>query len=80
MCIRDRVETIQFAPRERARERNDRKTVSRINKLGSQVLKVAAIHLDTEKMDAFLEQIRELREIEDSGGDPRGRRTAPYVN
>ena len=74
------VETIQFAPRERARERNDRKTVSRINKLGSQVLKVAAIHLDTEKMDAFLEQIRELREIDDSGGDPRGRRTAPSVN
>lgn len=76
----DQVETIQFAPRERARERNDRTTVSRINKLGSQVLKVAAIHLDTEKLDAFLEEIRELREIDDAGGDARGRRTAPSAN
>ena len=74
------VETIQFAPRERARERNDRQTVSRINKLGSQVLKVAAIHLDTEKLEVFLEQIRELREIDDAGGDARDRRTAPSAN
>lgn len=71
------VETIQFLPKERARERKDRQTVSRIDKLGQQVLKVAAIHLDTEKMDQFLEETREMRDLDKAGADPRERRTAP---
>lgn len=73
----NQVETIQFASKERARARNDRRTVSRIDKLGKQVLKVAAIHLDTEKLDEFLEETREMRELDKAGSGARERRSAP---
>lgn len=71
------VESIQFLSKEKAKARKDRRTVSRIDRLGKEVLKVAAIHLDKEKLDEFREETREMRTLDKAGADPRERRTAP---
>ncbi|MFP6762746.1 MAG: hypothetical protein VB858_03985 [Planctomycetaceae bacterium] len=75
--FQQQVDTIQFLPKERALARKDRLTVSRINRLGKQVLKVAEIHLDQEKLDEFREETREMRSLDQSGFKPRERRKVP---
>ena len=71
------VEEIQFRSKEKAKARNDRRSISRIDRLGKEVLKVAAIHLDQEKLDELREETREMRTLDKAGVDPRERRTAP---
>jgi hypothetical protein len=73
----DEVEGIQFRSKEKAKARNDRRSISRIDRLGREVLKVAAIHLDQEKLDEFREETREMRTLDQAGTDPRERRAAP---
>lgn len=67
------VSEIQYPAIKKAQSRNDRISERRIKKLGTEVLKVARIHLDQEKIDEFREEIIEQRRIEDpnAGGRPR---------
>jgi len=59
--FKKRVGSIQFAAIERAKARGDRRSVGRIKKLGSSVLKVARVHLDKAVVDDFRAETEELR-------------------
>ena len=83
--FKKRVGIIQFAAIERAKARGDRRSVGRIKKLGSSVLKVAGIHLDKAVVDAFREETEEMRRMDvdsaaalsDDGDDSPGNAPPP---
>ncbi len=66
------VTAIQYPAEKRAQARKDRISESRIKKLGSEVLKIASIHLDQKKIDELVEEVQEQRP-----GGPGGPRKAP---
>ena len=66
------VTAIQYPAEKRAQARKDRISESRIKKLGSEVLKVASIHLDQKKIEELIEEVQEQRP-----GGPGGPRKAP---
>ena len=66
------VTSIQYPAEKRAQARKDRISESRIKKLGSEVLKIASIHLDQKKIDDLVEEVLEQRP-----GGPGGPRKAP---
>lgn len=70
--FRKMVTAIQYPAERRAQARNDRISESRIKKLGSEVLKVASIHLDQKKIDDLIEEVMEQRP-----GGTAGVRKAP---
>ena len=66
------VTAIQYPAEKRAQARRDRISESRIKKLGSEVLKIASIHLDEKKIDDLVAEVQEQRP-----GGPGGPRKAP---
>jgi hypothetical protein len=66
------VTAIQYPAEKRAQARKDRISESRIRKLGSEVLKIASVHLDEKKIDELIEEVQEQRP-----GGPGGPRKAP---
>ncbi len=62
--FKERVGIIQFAAIERAKARGDRRSVGRIKKLGSSVLKIAGIHLDKTVIDEFRDETEEMRRMD----------------
>jgi len=70
------VEAIQYPAIKKAEARRDRGTEQRIRKLGQEVLKVARIHLDSEKLKDFRDETEELLRVE-GAGPPGERRAAP---
>lgn len=66
------VTSIQYPAEKRAQARKDRISESRIKKLGSEVLKIASIHLDQKKIDDLVEEVLEQRP-----GGTGGPRKAP---
>ena len=66
------VTAIQYPAEKRAQARKDSISESRIKKLGSEVLKIASIHLDQKKIDDLVEEVQEQRP-----GGSGGPRKAP---
>lgn len=70
------VTEIQYPAIKKAQARRDRSTESKVKNFGKDVLKVAGVYLDKEKLDDFRSEIEELRRLE--LGDPEPAvRTAP---